>query len=732
MNTNSIIASDYRSRKTENCVIDGGKPTAFAVAFPLAVTALLLILYLFSSLDFSSAGDANIAELLADGSRVLPGYINLTWPLVWILHPLVRVFPGVCWWTCFSIAVMFGSLLAILLSIQKMIPGWRGGILSVLIAGFLWADIYSGQMNYTINTALSATSGFLLLCGISPKDSRGRKIAAVFLSVLFLGVAGSLRWLELLLCLPFFLLALAFRAISASGIKISWNRRKQCSKEQSQSIQSHQFYNVEFLHEKKSSGRALVRLTLAAAAVVILMTAGTWGAGKLTQKIDPWYAENIAGHEIHSSIADYSDCYPSYEDNEEAYQAAGIKPSWLSMVMNFYNSDLNYLNSSYMSRMLPFRERSGMTVSEYWHLLSLYPAVWLSIALILIVSFRMFGLHASLLPFLGEAAGFLAAGMFFILHGRAAWRVTGGMLLAALAGFLVSAAVRTSSESVRIHSVTETKGRKLCIASFLALLIAVSSSITFSVPQAGITDPAIASDYDYMAGHPENCYFVDNRYYMAYNIWTGYDQSKFKNIIPDISDFIIGFRRQLAERGITDIVSDMLVRSDILMNYNDIWYGYLKDYYDPDVTISIMGKNEETGTAYIAYHRPVDMSDVSQAESTDEVSYPVMCLEAEPFSEQQYNVLNVSGGIMEETTGKYTDFALEVQDDGTGNTYTYPMTVSDGSLSVRAVWPDETWDYSSSRILILGKESGKDTWTVLSDLTGQPISFESSQGSEGS
>ena len=142
----------------------------------MIVTALLLALYLFSDPQFSSAGDANIAELLADGSRVLPGYINLTWPLVWILHPLTHVFPQICWWTIFSLVMMFGSLLSILLSLQKMVPGWKGSLLIVLSAGFLWEDVFAGPMNYTISTAIAACAGFLLLISIYHEDSGRTKV----------------------------------------------------------------------------------------------------------------------------------------------------------------------------------------------------------------------------------------------------------------------------------------------------------------------------------------------------------------------------------------------------------------------------------------------------------------------------------------------------------------------------------------------------------------------------
>ena len=677
----------------------------------MIVTALLVALYLFSDPQFSSAGDANIAELLADGSRVLPGYINLTWPLVWILHPLTHAFPQVCWWTIFSLVMMFGSLLSILLSLQKMVPGWRGSLLVVLTAGFLWADVYVESMNYTISTAIAACAGFLQLCSISSKDSKETKVISCVISFLLFGTAGSLRWRELLLCLPFFLLSLLIR-FGAPGGRLQlgiWAKHKYPA--------IHDESHLNFINRRSS----LLREAIFYSVFLIILTVGTWGMGRLTQKLDPWYAENAVGHNLHSDIADYGDRYPTYEDNAEAYRSLGITPTWISMVMNHNNSDLNYFHSSYMQKMVALRGKSKMSLSQYRALLASYPAVWLVCLGVIGAVVWLFGLRSCLLPLLGEAGGFLAAGVFFVRQGRIAWRVTGGMLFAALAGFLVASAAGGVID--RRRKVNETPVR---VAALMILVLLIVPGVTYKVPRAEVTDPVIDSDYRYMSRHPENCYFVDNRYYMGHSIWTGFDQKKYSNIIPDISNFIIGFRGQLADRGITDIVSDMLVRSDILMNYGDTWYGYLKDYYDPDITITIMGENPETGTAYIAYHRPIE-EDSPISEETAVVSAPSLYLEAASFSDQQYRVLHVTASMENTAAGaELTDYALEIEDKASGRTFTYPVTEKNGLLTTRAVWPEDTWAYDTSKVSIIGRKDDG-TLVQLLDLTGQPISFETSE-----
>ena len=709
---------DNTSMKKDSAVNIRRCPWIQRAWFPMMVTALILALYLFSDPQFSSAGDANIAELLADGSRVLPGYINLTWPLVWVLHPLTHAVPQVCWWTIFSIVMMFGSLLTILLSLRKMVSGWRGSLLIVLTAGFLWADILAGPINFTINTALTASAGFLLLSGISQQNRHAGRMIHIFFGIILLGIAGSLRWLELFLCLPFFLLSLLL-CIAAPGGRISLKRFRR---------QSDLDRTAELVRRKDSdcaetSGglRFTNRVVLSAAVLVVLMTVGTWGAGKLTQKLDPWYAENYAGNELLGDISDYADRYPSYEQNADAYQQTGITSSWISMVMNSANSDLNHFSSSEMTKMLAFRGETQMSLSQYCALLASYPAVWLVCLGIIGAAVWMFGLRSCLLPLLGEAGGFLAAGVFFVRQGRIAWRVTGGMLFAALAGFLVASAAGGVID--RRRKVNEPLVK---VAALIILVLLIVPSVTYKVPRAEVTDPVIDSDYRYMSSHPENCYFVDNQYYMGHSIWTGFDQKKYSNIVPDISNFIIGFRKQLADRGITDIVSDMLVRGDILMNYGDTWYGYLKDYYDPDITITIMGENPETGTAYIAYHRPIE-NDSPISEETAVVSAPSLYLEAASFSDQQYRVLHVTASMENVAAGAgVTDYALEIEDKASGRTFTYPMTEKNGMLAVRAVWPEDTWAYDTSKVSIIGrKEDG--ILVQLLDLTGQPISFETSK-----
>ena len=680
----------------------------------MIVTALLLALYLFSDPQFSSAGDANIAELLADGSRVLPGYINLTWPLVWVLHPLTHVFPQICWWTIFSLVMMFGSLLAILLSLQKMVPGWKGSLLVVLSAGFLWEDVFAGPMNYTISTAIAACAGFLQLCSTSSKDDKKTKFISYVISFLLLGTAGSLRWKELLLCLPFFLLSLFIRSGTPEGKlqPVIWAKRKYTA--------VHVEGNLDFINQRSF----LFREAILCSAFLIVMTVGTWGLGKSTQKLDPWYAENAIGHDLHSDIADYGDRYPAYEDNAEAYRSSGIAPSWISMVMNHNNSDLNYFNSSYMQKMVTFRGESKMSLSQYWALLASYPAVWLVCLGVIGAAVWLFGFRSCLLPLLGEAGGFLAAGIFFVRQGRIAWRVTGGMLFAALAGFLVASAAGGVID--RRRNVNENLVR---VAALIALVLFIAPGVKYKVPRAEVTDPVIDSNYRYMSSHPENCYFVDNQYYMGHSIWTGFDQKKYSNIIPDISNFIIGFRGQLADRGITDIVSDMLVRDDILMKYDDTWFAYLREYYDPDITITIMEENSETGTAFIAYHRPL-AKDSSITEENGVLSAPSLYVEAASFSEQQYRILHVAASMENTADEGFTDYVLEVDDNASGRTFTYPMTEEAGQLTVRAVWPDATWAYDTSKVSIIGRKVDG-TCEQLLDLTGQPVPFEAPKGEEG-
>ena len=86
---------------------------------------------------------------------------------------------------------------------------------------------------------------------------------------------------------------------------------------------------------------------------------------------------------------------------------------------------------------------------------------------------------------------------------------------------------------------------------------------------------------------------------------------------------------------------------------------------------------------------------------------------------------------MENTAGEgFTDYVLEVDDNASGRTFTYPMTEEAGQLTVRAVWPDATWAYDTSKVSIIGRKVDG-TCEQLLDLTGQPVPFEAPKGEEG-
>ena len=111
------------------------------------------------------------------------------------------------------------------------------------------------------------------------------------------------------------------------------------------------------------------------------------------------------------------------------------------------------------------------------------------------------------------------------------------------------------------------------------------------------------------------------------------------------------------------------------------------------------------------------------------LSAPSLYVEATSFSEQQYRILHVTASMENTAEAGFKDYMLEVEDDASGRTFTYPMTKEAGQLIVRAVWPDATWAYDTSKVSIIGRKTDG-TCVQLLDLTGQPVPFETPKGEE--
>lgn len=655
--------------------------------FECAFTLILLVLFVLSDPAISTAGDLRIAEYLMSNTDV--GFYFISPVLAWILKIFVNLFPCVNWWVIFSILITFVGFWIFINFIDTVISEKYGIILSSIFGLLYWHAILLEDINFTQTAAISAVTGAVVCFSVLKESSRKKKITKVVVACVFILIAGAIRWKALVMCLPFIAMTILYYAL------------------------------VTYLKSKDDDKIEQIKWSLSILVVACVMVFGSYGLHKIYGKINPLYIEYVVANSLREDIYDYQDRYPAWEEAQNEYEAAGIERSWIEMVNQSFTADRNHFSADDLRVMKSFRGSSVFLISDYFSSLEGYEEVFIIVAVLVLLIVLINGFRNSILPILGNAFGFIGFAVTLTIMGRYAWHVTVGIVLMAVLSLIYMSSIHLSEKigclsSERIDAwfagIYEIVANVVVLGAAVAVIV---NSVSFVVPAAKITNETEASLVDYMDSNDDVVYLDLGSlcYYDTHNIWSVRPLDYMDNVFTGIGHFILGRSDDLDRYEITDIVSAMINRSNIYTFYNDTWNAYLADYYDPCIAAGVV---DEYGDAeFIRYVAPKMIVGEKSGLTVRNVH---MSLTASEKS-SNYRYWNIAADIEGDVSAE--EYYINVLDYGTGNTYSYPVSVEDGKLVGKELYINSSWSFMETGRYLVGIVDGE--CYVLADLSAEPV-----------
>lgn len=547
-----------------------------------------MLVFLLTEPAISGAGDLNIAGHLAS-SKISPGFFFISPVLAGFLRMLHKVIRA-NWWVVFSIAVMFTGLFVFLWFLNKRNHQESKEsriFLMVLFVLFFWEAILKWEINFTQTAVIAGLSGILLIVD-SCYEREQQKVTApkVLAGIGFLFLAGSVRWKALLLMLPFGIMCLLYLFTMPLVLSDLATSLKE-----------------SFAHKRR---------VLNLAVLIIFIVAASDGIHKVYGIIDPVLGEYVEANALREEICDYPERYPRYEEAESVYKELGITPSWINMVNNFLTGDMNYFSSQDLRKMVDLKQDSKATLRDFAGSLMGHGLLWISIALLVGYIGFLKGIRKIILPLTGCIFAFTACAVYFVHIGRFAWRVTNGCIVACVVSFVV---MSVHMGAARIPARNAAYERYLAMALSVMFCLVWGMAIKtekgrFTLPVAETINEQQAAVLEHINEKSDILYVGADQtlqFYRTYNIWTSHEAEYLQNLVFLNAHFITGERTQLANVGVQNLFDDMLERADILVKYaplrNAVIYGYIRDYYDPCVTMTVVDSCEEA--RFLRYTRPI-------------------------------------------------------------------------------------------------------------------------------
>lgn len=558
-------------------------------------TLLSMFVFLVTEPVLSGAGDINISDHLAS-SKIKPGFFFISPVLASFLRTMNKVI-NANWWSVFSVIVMFVGLFIFLWFINKRNRDQSKVsrvLLTVLLALVFWEAILRYEVNFTQTAVIAGLSGIILITDCCyEKECRHRRITAfkIVLGIGFLLLAGSVRWKALFLMLPFGIMCLLY--IFAMPLAFS---------------------NMALSLRSSFDNKSI------AIGLAVLMTLTVFVSNATHQLygiVNPDLGEYVEANALREDICDYSERYPGYEEAEAEYRELDITPSWINMVNNFLTGDLNHFASHDLRKMVNMRQESKMTIGDFMESLRGHWLLWLDIVLLVgcIVLFK--GIRNTWLPFAGCMFAFILCALYFVHIGRFGWRVTNGCILACIMSFIAMSS-HAVYEYVPEKNRIRMGWRPLALSVILCFAWGIAVKMekeSFSLPVARATDEDQAAVLEYINSNPDIVYVGADKtlqFYRTYNMWTFHEPEYLKNAILLSAHFIIGEEDTLLEAGVENLFDDMLEEPDILLKYsasrNTIIYNYIRDYYDPCVSITVVDSYGEA--KFLRYTKPISPNTV--------------------------------------------------------------------------------------------------------------------------
>lgn len=659
-------------------------------------TLVLLVLFLFTSPMLSLAGDINISEYLSS-SKVKAGFFFISPVLAGFLRVLNHIYRA-NWWSIFSVSQMFTGLYIFIWFINKRYQNdeWIVRILlSELFSVFYWEAILKYEVNFTQTACIASLSGALLLIDCCCEHGWAHwlnKIKAAW-SVGLILLSGAVRWKATLLMLPFELMGLVY------------------------------FWVVSDAEESREKNKKRI---IAAAVMMISAVLVSKGLHTMYAQLNNELGEYVEANALREEIADYVDRYPSYEEAKMIYEERGIKQSWMQMLYTFLTGDANHFSSKDLEKMVDLKQTSKKTVAEYADTLKGHNLLWTAVSLLVCVILIRKGIRNCLLPLLGCIFSFFMVSLYFVFIGRFAWRVTNGCLLACVISFVVMTSyVACRAAHMKLNPAVKTGFLAVIVMIFLAEGISVKKeNSVFVPPKAAVTNQDLADTLAYMNANPDILYLtIDSgfRFYSAYNMWAYHEPEYLNNSFSLVAHFIFGGKAALSERGVDDLINDLLEQSGIYCKYSPkrskVFYDYLRDYYEPCVALSVVDSFGDT--KFLRYAKPVT------AEQIKEYDIKVELNRVDEFSEDEHitDVIAVSFDISE-IQNEYKNFFANVTDHSSGAVYSYGLKIDQNRCSGEIIRMKSTWGQDISVNLIGQSIEGRyDVITDLSDMFGKLVSM---------
>ncbi len=687
----------------------------------LALVLVIMLVFMFSGTTFTEAGDMRVADDVS--STYAPGFFLIGVVPAAVLRVFALIAPGINWWLVFSIITLAVPMFVLFDTIRVFVDERVSTVVMLLLGLALYKGILVEDICYTQNVALLAMAGFALIIrwamGIIAGDEKTDNYKnglwmAIFGGFLVL-VAGSCRWKALVMCLPF--------AVMIVGCKIL----------------------INLVFDRKIAGGKLFakhKLELLIIVAFVGLVFGSAAIHKVYEKLDPYYAEYVAANELRRDIYDYPERYPNWDEHKEEYQALGIEKSWYSMVLNGYTCDMNNLSSEKLQVMKNLRGASSYTFGKSFQVLKGHYEMWIALAVIaLLVILASLGSVSSfacaIVALLLNVASVLAFVCAFSMLGRNAWRVMVGIIIASSVSFLFMSsrkflglesglkncaecddAKEKQQDSKKSNVFVRALTSPITVVVVTALvLFLILKDVAFTVPTSGVINEAGANLLDYMDAHDDIAYLQcdETYYYQTRGILAGKRADYCDNIFSSVGGVGLGRRKDMARLGINDMVIDMLNKPNIYTFYNDVWHGYIWDYYGRNVSVGIVDSFE--GTDFIRYVAPKAAGGSVEGITVDDT---IMTLQSSD-SYNGYRVWTVectlSGDI--DLINGIAEYYVNVTNDATGDVYTYPLVYRDGQLSGQCFYYDNTWSFGDTRRTIVSVIDGE--CYNLVDVSAVPI-----------
>lgn len=290
--------------------------------------------------------------------------------------------------------------------------------------------------------------------------------------------------------------------------------------------------------------------------------------------------------------------------------------------------------------------------------------------------------------------------------GRFAWRVTNGCLLVCMVAFIVMSAWPVCIQMPRKFNMYVKTGILACI-----LMIAIIEGISVKAdkkelrsPKAEILDQNLADTLEYINCNSNILYLtVDSnfRFYSAYNMWSSHMPEYLENSFSLVAHFIMGGKETLWDRGVDNIINDMLEKPSIYLKYsptrNSIFYDYLSEYYDPCITLSIVDLHKDT--KFLRYSKPVKARRVK--DYSDSINVALNKTDDFLMDEKIADSIAVSFEIH----GGYKDYYLNVTDNSSGLIYSYGLKLNGRICSGIILQMKSTWEFDNALAVLIGVDA---------------------------